>query len=265
MDLLQAVFLGALQGLTEWLPVSSSAHLALAQIFLGLKVPIAFDLALHLGTLLAVFAYFWKDIIGIARGFFSFDWMNAGFRTAVLVVLAMVPTAVTGFAFKGFFESMFSSAFLIGLALMLTGTFLFLASQAVNKNREIGATESVAIGVAQGIAVAPGISRSGSTISAAMLLGVPAEKAARFSFLLGIPAILGASAFEIAGEQVELAAIPAFSLIAGIAAAALAGYWSIGYLLGILRTAGLRRFAYYCWAVGLLAAAASVFVLGKAF
>ena len=262
MDLIQAVFLGVLQGLTEWLPVSSSAHLALAQIFLGLTVPIAFDLALHLGTLLAVFAYFRRDIVQIAQGFFSFSWKNPGFRTSALIVVAMVPTAIIGFAFKGFFEAMFSSAAQIGIALIITGTILFIASKATSKGREVGVKESVVIGLAQGIAVAPGISRSGSTISAALLLSVPAEKAARFSFLLGIPAILGASAIEIAGQHAELSAVPLPPLFAGIAAAALVGYWSIGFLLGVLKKANLRWFAYYCWALGLVAVAASVFILG---
>lgn len=263
MDPLQAIFLGLLQGTTEWLPVSSSGHLALAQIFLGLKAPVAFDLALHLGTLAAVFAYFWNDIIGITRGFFSLDWKSGGFATAVLILVAMVPTAIIGFAFKGFFEQMFSNPAQIGLALMITGLILYVASKSRNKNKEISAVESVVIGVAQGVAVAPGISRSGSTISAAMLLGVSPEKAAKFSFLLGIPAILGASIIEIAGQHAELSAIPSPSLFAGVVAAAAAGYLSIGFLLDVLKKARLQYFAYYCWALGLAAVLASVFVLGK--
>ncbi|MBU1196919.1 undecaprenyl-diphosphate phosphatase [Candidatus Micrarchaeota archaeon] len=251
MDAFQAVLLGILQGVTEWLPVSSSGHLALAQIFFGIEVPVAFDVALHLGTLFAVLIYFRSDLVQLLRGLLSFNPNHPDFRTLLFLVVAMIPTAIIGFAFRDFFEDMFFHIQFVGAALLITGFLLFAASRIPAGKKEVGWKSALLIGAAQGLSVAPGISRSGATISAGMLYGIPAEKAARFSFLLSIPAIIGASFFQL--QEAEFAAVPLAVSLSGILSAAVVGYLSIGFLLKILREAKLVYFAYYCWAIGLLA------------
>ncbi|PIT85240.1 undecaprenyl-diphosphatase [Candidatus Micrarchaeota archaeon CG10_big_fil_rev_8_21_14_0_10_59_7] len=235
MDIISAIFLGALQGITEWLPVSSSAHLALAQHYFGVSAPVAFDVMLHFGTLLAVLAYFRKDIVRLA----------SDIRYLWLIAVALIPTAIIGFAFKGFFESMFSQPATIAVALLITAVFLVVAERFSHESRKQGILPAFVVGIAQGIAVAPGISRSGATIGAGMLLGLKKEDAAKFSFLLAVPAILGASALE-GVKAFSFAGIGAAEIIAGTAAAAIVGYFSIGLLLDFLKKGRLYVFSAYC-------------------
>ncbi|MEW6328684.1 MAG: undecaprenyl-diphosphate phosphatase [Candidatus Micrarchaeota archaeon] len=251
MDIFQALFLGVLQGLTEWLPISSSAHLALAQNFLGLGARIAFDVMLHFSTLLAVLAFYARDILAIAKNFLKRNSREQKF--VMNIIIASVPTAIIGFAFKDFFESMFSSPLLIALALLITGAWLMLASRAGKGERGVSGREAFVIGVAQGLSVAPGISRSGATIGAGLLLGVDKKEAARFSFLAAIPAIIGAAIFE--GRKAVFSSVEPSAVIVGTAAAALVGYFAISLLLRVLEKNKLEYFAYYCFAL-------AVFVIG---
>ncbi|MFH1222563.1 MAG: undecaprenyl-diphosphate phosphatase [Candidatus Micrarchaeota archaeon] len=247
VSILEAVFLGIVQGITEWLPISSSAHLALAQYYLGIKADVAFDIVLHLGTLVAVVAYYRKELLQLAKGVLQRDAKQL--RFAGLVLLAAVPTAIIGLAFKDFFESMFSDPVLIAGALGLTGFFLITASRA-NGKEKVDAKFAAAIGIAQGIAVAPGISRSGATIGTALLLGVEKEEAAKFSFLIAIIPILGAAALEgrkVLGNGVEL--LPA---LVGFVVAAVVGYFAIGLLLRVLKESKLQLFGYYCLALAVI-------------
>lgn len=240
MDLITSILLGALQGFSEWLPVSSSGHLALAQHYFGVSAPVAFDVMLHFGTLLAVTAYFRKDILALFKRALKGD-----FRYVAFLLLAMVPTALIGFALKDYFEAMFSQPLLIALALTITGAFLYASQRLSNGKRSLNARSSLLIGVAQGIAVAPGISRSGATIGAGLLSGLKRKEAARFSFLLSIPAILGATALE-GTKALSFAGLPIESLIAGVVAAALVGYACIGLLLRFLEQGKLHYFSGYC-------------------
>lgn len=244
ISLPEAVLLGAIQGVTEWLPVSSSAHLALAQHYLGIAAPVSFDVSLHLATVLALIAYYRNDLLSLGRGVLARN--DAAVRYSALILLAALPTAAIGFGFRGFFESMFSSPAAIAVALAATGAFLLLASRAGGSSQP-DARASLAVGIAQGIAVAPGISRSGATMGTALLLGMKKDDAARFSFLAGILPILGASLIE--GRNAALGEVGILPLAAGFTAAAITGYLSIGVLLRVLRDSRLQWFGYYCLAL----------------
>ncbi len=253
MDVAQAVLLGILQGVTEWLPISSSGHLALAQMFLDIDATVPFDIMLHLGTLLAVVAFYRRDLIAMARGILARD--SKSLRLAGLIILCAIPTAVIGLAFKGVFEGFFSSPPAVASMLAITGIFLIVSSGAKPGEGRPDARSAILIGIAQGIAVAPGISRSGSTIGTALLLGIGREEAARFSFLAAIIPILGAAALE--GRHILDSGFEPVPLIAGFLAAAVAGYLSIGILLRILRGGRFEWFGYYCLAVSAITLAAS--------
>jgi undecaprenyl-diphosphatase len=260
------ILLGIIQGLTEFLPVSSSAHLVIAQKLLKVPFSIPFDITVHLATLLAVLIYFWKDIVEIARwflvGLFKIATRNlslkevyqriAFFKLGCLLLIATLITAVIGFSFSNFFESLFSSAKAVGAFLVLTGIILFMAESFPKGKKEIGQLnlwDAILIGLAQAIAIAPGLSRSGTTVSAGLMRGLNRELAARFSFLLAIPAILGAGLFEAK----KIAAVPdLMPLILGGIAAFISGYLAIGIFMRIITRYSLRGFAYYCIAIGLI-------------
>ncbi|MBI5224334.1 undecaprenyl-diphosphate phosphatase [Candidatus Micrarchaeota archaeon] len=248
LDIFQAVILAMIQGLTEWLPVSSSAHLAIAQILMKVKVPIIFDILLHIGTLIAVVVYFRKTIFEMVKSILKFDKEDENFKMASFVILASIPTAIIGFTFRGFFESSFSSPFSIGIALILTGTF-FMVCEKIKGSAKISAKHAFLIGIAQGIAIMPGISRSGSTIGTALFLGVEREKATRFSFLLSIPAILGAAFFE--GKDASFAGLDVGIVAVSIAVSGIVGYLSIGFMMKYVKRKGLAAFAKYCWIFGI--------------
>jgi len=250
----QAIILGVVQGLTEFLPVSSSGHLVLGQHLLGLDQPeMLFDVAVHVGTLLAVAAYFWRDLWAMLRGFWGRDEeAERGRRLIWLVGVGSVPTAVVGVLFRHDFEALFASVTAVGVALLITGCLLMATHFAPPSRREIwrfGAGRAFWVGLAQGLAITPGISRSGSTISVALLLGVERRLAAHYSFLLSLPAILGAlllHLLELAPGQ-EVAWTP---LLLGGAVAGVTGLAALRLLIGVVQRGGLHWFAFYCWALG---------------
>lgn len=254
MDLLEAMLLGLIQGITEWLPISSSAHLAFAQRFFGIEASVAFDIILHLGTLSAVVAYYRSDIYSLVRGLIAFD--GKSISLAGLILLCAVPTAIIGFTLKDFFESMFASPLAISFALLVTGLLLLVSSKIRAGSHAIGVKESLMIGVAQGIAVAPGISRSGSTICTALLLGIGKEEAARFSFLAAILPVLGAGILE--GRHALDGAFEPVPLAAGFITAAVVGYLSIGLLIRFLNEGRFQIFGYYCIALAIFASVATI-------
>lgn len=248
MELFHALLLGLVQGITEWLPVSSSAHLIIARELLGITASPAFDVALHAGTLLAVTIVFWKDFLEMASAALRLDFKSHAGKTALLIVLATIPAAVAGVLFNDFFESLFSNLAAVGTALVFTAILLYSASKTDGKI-DVGKKQAAVIGFAQVAAIAPGISRSGATISAAMLAGVEKSKAAAFSFMLSVPITLGAALFEI--RKASLLELDPTATILGIAVAALFGYASIRLLLKLVKESKLQWFAYYCWFVGL--------------
>ena len=254
----RAIVLGATQGLTEFVPVSSSAHLILVPFLLQWPIPsLAFDVAIHLGTLVALFAYFGADLVrmvaGAARAAVGrgdqVDRHQA--RLVLLLAAGTVPVAAAGFFLEGFVEELFERP-TVAAALLLATAALIAAGEAVNRGREperrrgmreVGWWDAVAMGVFQAMAIAPGISRSGATIAAGLFRGLARDAAARFSFLLSIPAILGAAVVAIPD-------VPARTdwgaTIAASAVAAVSGFAAIAFLLRYLRTRTMLPFAAYC-------------------
>lgn len=257
LSILKSLILGILQGATEFLPVSSSGHLVIAQDLLGVSLEgaqmLAFDVCLHFGTLLAVAAVFWRDIIGIAVGIFrpmETSVEVGGRRLFLLLVVGTIPAVIAVFLFGDIFETLISNSTAAAAMLLVTGTFLFLTRFAKDSGTSLSTWRAVLIGVAQAFAITPGISRSGATISAALFSGIGREKAARFSFLLALPAILGAFILHI-GELSALSFDLLLSVLAGTAAAAITGFFCIKWLLRIIVRGGFASFGYYCWAVGM--------------
>lgn len=250
----QAVVLGVLQGLTEFLPVSSSGHLVLGQHLLGLKEPeLLFDVAVHVGTLIAVVACFWRELWTMLRGLWARDENGElGRRLILLVMVGSLPTAAIGLLFRHDFEMLFGSVTAVGVALIVTGVLLMATHFAPPARREIwrmGVWRALVIGLVQGVAITPGISRSGSTISAALLLGIDRRLAAQYSFLLSLPAIAGALLLhlkELGPDQ----AVEWTPLLAGAGVAAITGLIALKLLIGVVQRGGLHWFAFYCWALG---------------
>ena len=253
MTLSQAVILGIVQGLTEFLPVSSSGHLVIASEILKIKPDVAFDVLLHLGTLLAVTVFFLPDIIRILRAIFIERRPDDPyFRLGMLVIAASVPTAIMGFLFKDSFEALFNSVFAVGCFLILTGIVINVAERYGKPRKDIkkvSLLDSILIGIAQGCAIAPGLSRSGTTVSASLLLGLDRGLAARFSFLLSIPAILGATVFKAK----EIVGLPGREVLFGFLFAAVTGYFAIWAFMGIIERRKITAFAYYCFFAGFIA------------
>jgi undecaprenyl-diphosphatase len=266
LELIEAVILGVVQGLTEFLPVSSSGHLLLGQYFLGLnqdRFGLSFDVALHMGTLVAVVSYFWRDLIRMALAFFrSFGHRDLANdpdqRLAYLVLASTVPAALIGFLFEGFFESTVRSPWVVVFNFVLVG-ILFLVAEAVGSHRrlasKLGFGEAFGIGLAQATALVPGVSRSGATITLGLFLGLRREEAARFSFLMSIPIIAGAGGLQL-GEVLAsgMGAHEWLLFVAGFFTSALVGYFTIRFLLDYLTHHSLRVFAYYRFAVAAVVA-----------
>ncbi len=254
MDAAYTIALGVLQGLTEFLPVSSSGHLVLAQSLIpGFVQPgVLFDVLLHGGTLLSILVYFRRDIAGLFRCLWP-GGDPASRRLLGFLLVGTVPTAAIGLLFQEPLRALFHEPRAAAAMLLVTGALLWL-SEALARPRDglaqLGMPRAAAIGVVQGFAIVPGISRSGSTIAAATLLGIRGEDAARFSFLLSIPAVLGAVVLEVGGALGE-EAVPVLPYAAGVLAAFLSGLWAIRFLMMVLRRGRFRWFAAYCWALGL--------------
>jgi undecaprenyl-diphosphatase len=266
MDIIQAIILGAVQGLTEFLPISSSAHLVLIPAIMNVKSSVPFDVILHVGSLLAVIVFFWRDLIKIIKSFFLSlaDLFRGRFmknlkedpykRLAWLIIVGSIPAAIFGFLFKTQFESIFENIPAVGFFLIITGLLLWGAERTKRGNKEVrdvSFKNALAIGLFQALAIAPGISRSGATISAGLFSGLNRELAARYSFLLSIPAILGSTLVTAKGIT-GLVNTETGVIIAGFIAAAIFGYLAIGLLLRIIKGGTLMIFAYYCWIVGII-------------
>lgn len=259
MTVLQSIFLGIVQGATEFVPVSSSGHLVLLPWLLGWPEPgIAFDAILHLGTLLAVLLVFWNDLWTLAVAWLrSLTQRKATpeSRLAWCILLATIPAALMGALLENRFETLFSKPMWVALFLLVTGGWLVLTERWGRmelRAEDLHGWQAFVVGVAQGLAIAPGISRSGATIGAGLLLGLKRDEAARFSFLLSAPIIFGAGLMQTK----KLLALPGYGgkllpLALGFVAAFVTGYLCIRFLLNYLRKHGLLPFAVYCWLVGL--------------
>lgn len=219
VDLL-AIIIAIVQGITEWLPISSSGHLVLASQLLGFENTLSFDLALHFGTLVAVFVYFGKDIIDILRDLLSLRFHTENGKLGVYLIIASIPAAIFGFAFESFFETSVNNLTLLALGFAISGIFLIIASTdfILRKGKDLNWKVALGIGIFQVASLFRGISRSGSTIGGGVLLGLDQRKAARFSFLMAIPIIFGASLVGIGNATIPVSyIIPAFiSFIVGL-------------------------------------------------
>lgn len=271
MTFLEAILLGILQGLTEFLPVSSSGHLVLAQTFLGLNEPLVFfDVMLHVGTLAAVLVVYRDAIWKLTTGGLSTltdtqFWRKPAstFKASTdlkfvwLILLGSIPTGVIAVLFKTELESFFHEVRLVSVMLILTGVILQLprlrkqeVESADDSTEKLRGWHAPLIGIAQGCAITPGISRSGTTISLALFLGIPAKTAAEYSFLLSIPAILGAVVLKI--RDIGETTIPFYIVGAGTLAAFIVGYVALRFLLVLLNRGKFSLFSYYCIALGLI-------------
>jgi len=250
MSVFHSIVLGLVQGLTEFLPVSSSGHLVFFQKIFGIgEEALAFDIVMHVATLVAVVAIFWKELWHMIRHPFS--------KLTVLVIIATVPTAIIGFAFKDFFEYTFSSAAFLGPCFILTGLILLFADRSrerihYGKDLEsVSYMDAVLIGISQAAAIIPAISRSGATISAGLFRGLKKEFAIKFSFLMSVPAIIGPALFDAKNVTTQMFSdVGVFPLITGMLAAAVAGYFGIKFMLDFFSRASLKVFAYYTFAIG---------------
>ena len=261
LELSQAIILGVVQGLTEFVPVSSSGHLLLGQFFFGLnqdRFGLSFDVALHMGTLVAVVSYFWRDLIRMAHAFFrSFAYRDLendpDQRLAYLVIASTVPAALIGFLFEGFFEDTVRSPWVVVVNFIVVGV-LFIVGEAVGartrRASKLGFGEAVGIGLAQATALVPGVSRSGATITLGLFLGLRREEAAKFSFLMSVPIIAGAGSLklmEVIADGMDARQVTLF--VVGFVASAGVGYVTIRFLLNYLTEHSLRAFAYYRFAI----------------
>jgi undecaprenyl-diphosphatase len=245
--MLNAIFWGAVQGLTEFLPISSSGHLVLIPALLGREGPDLTTVAmLHLGTLLAVLLFYRSDLVQMAR----FD--RAGRRMMTIIAIGTVPAVVFGLAFESKLDELVDRPTTVAVMLILTGVVLLAATMLRRGDgtaEELSPKDSGIIGLAQSLALIPGVSRSGMTISAGLARGMESVEAARFAFLLGIPVIAGAGLLSVAKAVSDGDGITA-STIVGMAVAAIVGYWAIAFLIRVLGRVGLTPFGIYCVAAG---------------
>lgn len=250
--------LGVIQGLTEFLPVSSSGHLVIGKTLFGLADPdLLVDVMLHVGTLLPVLWLYRRDLLEMLRSLGRLPaagrlWADDGaLRLTLCVVVGTIPTGLMGVGLKDHFERLFSSPLAVGFALLLTGVILMLTRLARQRDeaphRTLGLGRALVVGVAQGAAITPGISRSGTTIAVGLLLGIEREMAARLSFVMSIPAIVGAVLLTLRKAQ---AGVAAPVLLLGVLSSALAGYLALRWVVALVRRGTLHRFAYYVWPVG---------------
>nr|WP_297919553.1 undecaprenyl-diphosphate phosphatase [uncultured Allomuricauda sp.] len=262
MDIIDAIILGIIQGLTEFLPVSSSGHLELGKAILGADAlpeeSLLFTVILHFATALSTIIVFRKDVIEIFKGLFQFQW-NEETQFALKIIVSMIPAALVGFFLEDFLEVFFDGAIIIvGIMLIITAILLYLADMAKTTTKGVTYSSALIIGVAQAIAILPGISRSGATISAAVLLGVDKSKSARFSFLMVVPLILGKMAKDLLSGDIHFEGNQTVAITAGFIAAFLAGLAACTWMIKLVRQSKLTYFAIYCLVVGLLAVAWSI-------
>lgn len=248
VTLFEVLILAVVQGLTEWLPVSSSGHLVITQEILGLNLPLIFDVMLHVGTLIVVLTVFRKDIIRIIKDLLKREFHTEDGKLALYLVVGSVPIAVIGLVFREIIESLFSNLLAVGVALVITGCILFISEKRPG-NKKLGILDSILIGVAQGMAVIPGISRSGATVSTGLLRKIDKARAFRFSFLLFVPAVIGATVLE--SRDLVVGNIDAIPLFVGTIISMAVGYVSLKLLQKIVMNEKFHLFAYYCWVVGI--------------
>ncbi|TPV34641.1 undecaprenyl-diphosphate phosphatase [Paucihalobacter ruber] len=263
MELLDAIILGIVQGLTEFLPVSSSGHLELGKAILGdNSVPeesLLFTVVVHFATALSTMVVFRKDILDIIKGILKFEW-NEDMQFLSKIVISMIPAVIIGLLFEKQLEKLFDgNILLVGCMLLITAVLLLLADRAKNTEKKVSFSNAFVIGLSQAFAILPGVSRSGATISTSVLLGNDKTKAARFSFLMVVPLIFGKIAKDILSGDLTYESSTFVPLSAGFLAAFVAGWFACKWMIKLVRQSKLTYFAVYCSIVGLIAIGFALF------
>ena len=257
MEVIDAIILGVIQGLTEFLPVSSSGHLELGKAILGdnslPKESLLFTVVLHFATALSTIVVFRKDIVEIIKGILKFEW-NEDMNFISKIAISMIPATITGVFFEEELELLFGGQIaLVGFMLIITALLLYLADRAKNTNKSVSFSNAFIIGISQAIAILPGISRSGATISTSVLLGNDKTKAARFSFLMVVPLIFGKIAKDILNGELTYESSNFLPLSIGFVAAFIAGLFACTWMIALVKKSKLTYFSIYCAIVGLIA------------
>lgn len=263
MSYLEAIILGLIQGLTEFLPVSSSGHLELAKALFGdnslPEESLTFTVILHFATALSTLIVFRSEVLQILRGLFQFKW-NDEMIFSLKIILSMVPAVIIGLLFEEQLESFFGGKILlVGFMLLVTALLLLLADKAKNTTKNVSYSNALVVGVSQAIAMLPGISRSGATISTSVLLGIDRTKAARFSFLMVVPLIFGKVAKDIMGGHVNFESAQFGQMTLGFIAAFLSGLFACTWMITLVKKSKLSYFAIYCAIIGLIAIGYSLY------
>ena len=252
MGLIEAIILGIVQGLTEFLPVSSSGHIEIAKVLLGISQEknLLMTIVLHAATALSTIFVFREDIKEIIRGLLQFKW-NKEFQFSLKVIISMIPAALIGLFFENEIELLFGGKILfVGCMLIVTGLLLFLADKAKNTNKNVNFFHALIIGISQAIAILPGVSRSGATISTSVLLGIDRENAARFSFLMVVPLILGKMGKDIISGDILVESTKLMPLLTGFIAAFITGLFACKWMIQLVKKSKLKYFSFYCFLVG---------------
>jgi undecaprenyl-diphosphatase len=262
-QLLTTIILGLIQGVAEWLPISSTAHLKLAETFLDLATTPLFNLVLHLGTMLVVIFYFRRDVKNILMALVHLDFKSENGMLIPRLVVATIPTAVIGLAYSIFLSDSLGTVPVISVTFLIGATLVYSTKFAKEDGEGLSYRTVVLLGVAQGFSIFPGLSRSGVTISAALLLGLKREKAFKFSFLLAIPAIIGDFAFEVYSQRgvLSTSGIGLAETAAGLAVTAVVGYFAIRLVSSFVRGKKFHYFAFYTWALGIALLLVSAFFI----
>ena len=263
MDIFEAIILGVIQGLTEFLPVSSSGHLELAKAILGdTSVPeesLTFTVVLHFATALSTLVIFRKEVLEIFKGLLQFQW-NDEFKFSIKIILSMIPAVTVGLLFEEQLEAFFGGKILlVGLMLLVTALLLLLADKAKNTNKEVSFLNAVVVGISQAIAMLPGISRSGATISTSVLLGIDRTRAARFSFLMVVPLIFGKIGKDVLSGDLNFQSSETLPIVIGFIAAFLSGLIACKWMIALVKKSKLSYFSIYCAIVGVIAISYAIF------
>ena len=254
MNWFEAIALGLIQGFTEFLPISSSGHLEIAKSLFGIdpEASFYFTIAVHGATVLSTIVVFWKEIIELINGMLKFK-MNNETSYILKLIVSMIPVGIAGLLLKDLIEKMFNGNIIfIGFMLLVTSTLLASAHFVRKKDREIGYLDALVIGIAQAIAVIPGISRSGATISTGLMIGNSKDKIARFSFLMVLAPVIGANILEIMSGEVNPGSSSAGIMVIGFLAAFISGYLACRWMIELVKKSKLIWFSVYCLIVGLL-------------
>ena len=254
MGIKESIILGIIQGLTEFLPISSSGHLEIGKEILGEhsigRESMLLTIILHAATALSIIYVFWHNIINLLHSFFLFKKTNE-FMFSLKIILSMIPASLVGFFWEEKIELLFGrDLIMVGIMLIITAILLFLADKAKPTNKNVSFSSSLIIGVSQAIAILPGISRSGATISTSVLLGIDKKQAAEFSFLMVVPLILGKIIKDIASGEIKFNSTDSLPLLLGFIAAFLVGIIACRWMIKLVQNSKLKYFSYYCILIG---------------